>query len=132
MTKVAGKKSSKATASTLADLMHEFVEKAKLSGSLTYDEVIEFSTENQLNEKDAESLLRTLDKEHVELITQDEADAQRSGFDDFDAEEFTIHFRKYTEFIDAFKVAGIPIDQYISQQNLSNEFEKKAKLAIIL
>lgn len=43
-----------------------------------------------------------------------------------------VYFNKYLNFLNAFKIADIPIDQYISQQNLSKEFEKIAKHAIIL
>lgn len=53
-------------------------------------------------------------------------------WNDFDETDNNIFFRQYNKFISAFQDADIPIDQYISQQNLSTGFEKIAKHAIIL
>lgn len=54
------------------------------------------------------------------------------SWNDVDGGEIIAYFRGYNKFIDAFKDADMPIDQYISQQNLSTKFEKIAKHAIIL
>ena len=96
MAKSAGKKIIKPVA-PLPDHALAFVEKAKLAGTLTYDDVIEFSTEHQLGEKETELLLRTLEKEHIELITQDEADASRNSFDEYDQEDSVDHIKKMRE-----------------------------------
>jgi len=95
MTKSVPKKSSKKSVQQpLPENLQEFVEKAKLAGSLTYDDVIEFSTEQRLGEEDTAALLRALDKEHVELIMQDETDPHRATLEDFDSEESVEHLKK--------------------------------------
>ncbi len=56
------------------ELIEEIIEKSKKAGILTYEEIIEFSEKNNLTEKESDDLLRTLDKENVELISQNELD----------------------------------------------------------
>lgn len=57
------------------ELVHEIIDKGKRLGVLTYEEIVEFSERNHFAEQDTERLLRTLDKEGVELITQEEYEA---------------------------------------------------------
>jgi RNA polymerase primary sigma factor len=60
------------------ELVNELVDKGKKRGLLTYEEVIEFGDKNELNEQDTEKLLRRLDKENVDLVTQEELEAATS------------------------------------------------------
>jgi len=50
------------------------IEKGKEKGKLTYEEVIAFNEHNHLSEKESNDLLKTLEKEHIELIMEDELD----------------------------------------------------------
>jgi len=77
----------------LEEYIQEFVEKAKQRGSLTYEEVIEFSTDNLMTEKETEELLRLLDKEQVELVTQEEV-ANRSNGEDIEGEDTPAHLKR--------------------------------------
>ena len=70
------------------ELVNELVDKGKKRGLLTYEEVIEFGDKNELNEQDTEKLLRRLDKENVDLVTQEELEAATSVEAD-EAEETT-------------------------------------------
>src|SRR5476649_169010 len=54
------------------DLIEEFIEKGKRNAVITYEEVIEFCDKNNLVEQETNELLRTLEKENIELITQEE------------------------------------------------------------
>lgn len=50
------------------DLLHDFVEKAKKDGVVTYEEVLEFSENNDLSDGETNAILKQLEKEQVELI----------------------------------------------------------------
>ncbi len=54
------------------ELMETLVEYAKEAGRLTYEELIAFNEDNNLNEKEAASLLKMLEREHIELVMEDE------------------------------------------------------------
>ena len=81
----AKKASSKDTAHDLKqELIEELIEKSKKSGVLTYEEVIEFGDKNSLTEKETDDLLRTLDKEGVDLMSLEELEGL--GGEEFDQE----------------------------------------------
>lgn len=76
------------------ELTEEFVTKAKLNGMITHEEVIEFSEKNQLSEKEMDKLLRTLDKENVELVSPEEiADMEMDIADKDDSSPKSSHKR---------------------------------------
>ncbi len=52
------------------------IERGKETGSLCYEEIIAFNEEHNLNEKEANVLLKRLEKEHIELIMEDEIDSE--------------------------------------------------------
>lgn len=64
-----------------------FVEKSVRSGVVTFEEVTEFSQRHSLNESEVKSLLRVLDKENIELVMQDEIDAEPIALQGFQDEE---------------------------------------------
>jgi len=69
------------------ELTQELVDQGKRDGVLTYEEVMEFSDEHEFNEIETDLLLRRLDKENVELITQEELDSVQSEIEEFDKDE---------------------------------------------
>lgn len=69
------------------ELTNEIIEKGKRTGVLTYEEVVEFSEKNNFSEQDTERLLRQLDKENVELITQEEFESIQGHVGEFEDEE---------------------------------------------
>jgi RNA polymerase primary sigma factor len=69
-----------------APLIKALLERGKTGGILTYEEVSEFIEKNHMVEQEANDLLRTLEKEHIELVTQEELDTE-SGLDGFEKEE---------------------------------------------
>jgi RNA polymerase primary sigma factor len=72
---VVGAKEKKSPVELHFDAILDFVEDAKKNGSVTYEEILEFSEANDLTEKESEKLIKLLDKENVELISQDEIES---------------------------------------------------------
>jgi len=52
--------------------LEELIERSKVNGMLTYEEIINFCDEHGLSEKESEDVLRILEKKNIELVTQDE------------------------------------------------------------
>ena len=73
--KSTAKKGKNSSLESHDDLVNELIEKGKKKGVLTYEEIIEFSDKNHLAEQDTEKLLRRLDKENIDLVTQEELEA---------------------------------------------------------
>lgn len=69
------------------ELTEEFIEKGKISGIVTYEELIEFGDKNHLTEAETNEILKTFEREHVELVTQEELDKTNSELDEFQDEE---------------------------------------------
>jgi RNA polymerase primary sigma factor len=64
------------------ELITELIEKGKKAGILTYEEIVEFGEKNQFNEQETERLLRQLDRENVELVTQEELESSTEPLTD--------------------------------------------------
>ena len=86
-TKPAAKKTVKKTSSNVdlhKEIIEEFIEKCKLSGLLSYEELIAFSDKNNVTDAEVSDILRILEKENVELITQEELDSEDLKKDEFE------------------------------------------------
>jgi RNA polymerase primary sigma factor len=57
------------------ELITAFIERGKRASALSYEELMEFSEKQQLTELETEQLLKTCDKENIELMTQEEMEA---------------------------------------------------------
>ena len=70
------------------EVIEELLERGRKHNLLSYEEVIEFSDKNHMNEQETNELLRVIEKEHIELVMQDELDGDASGeLDAFAGEE---------------------------------------------
>ncbi|QQR49490.1 RNA polymerase sigma factor RpoD [bacterium] len=69
------------------------IEKGSSEGVLTYEELIAFSKKNHLQEEDVNELLRILDKENIDLIAQEELDADGGDFASLNSEEERVPFK---------------------------------------
>ncbi len=79
------------------ELLEAFVERGKRTGVLSYEELMEFCDRNHLSEPEMNELLKTLEKEHVELIMQEELEAE-TGLEDFEKEEpKQLHIKSHLE-----------------------------------
>ena len=76
---VAKKVSTNSKETKSIDLKNEsieaLIEKGKEHGMLSYEEMIAFNEANHLSEKEANDLLKLLEKEHIELVMEDEIDS---------------------------------------------------------
>lgn len=70
-----------------AESVDELVERGRREGFLTYEEIMEFCYKNHLNDQDTNALLRHLEKENVELVTQEEVDKAEPGIEGFEKDE---------------------------------------------
>jgi len=69
------------------ELIEEFIEKGKKEGFLTYEEFVEFGDKNSLTDQETGGMLRKLEKEHVELITQEELENTQLERNELENEE---------------------------------------------
>jgi RNA polymerase primary sigma factor len=87
---VAPKKTVKKTTTSIdlhKEIIEEFIEKCKLSGLLSYEELIAFSDKNNVTDAEVTDILRILEKENVELITQEELESEDLKKDEFEEVE---------------------------------------------
>ncbi|NDD53641.1 RNA polymerase sigma factor RpoD [bacterium] len=57
------------------------VEKGRNEGVLTYEELMSFNSRNRLSDEDANELIRILERENIDLISQDELETGNQDFD---------------------------------------------------
>jgi len=70
-----------------AEMIAELTERGKKNGFMTYEEIIEFSEKNNLSEVETNDILRRLEKEHVDVIMQEELEGGGAGLDEYGVEE---------------------------------------------
>jgi RNA polymerase primary sigma factor len=68
------------------ELITEIIEKGRKVGVLTYEELIEFGERNALSEAETNDILRRLEKEHIDVVMQEELEAGE-GLDEFGHDE---------------------------------------------
>src|SRR5882757_9402542 len=52
--------------------LDELLERGRINGVLTYEEITEFAEEQALSERETEEILRVAEKKGIDLISQDE------------------------------------------------------------
>ena len=70
------------------ELIDELLERGKQNKVLSYEEVIEFSDKNNLNDSETNNLLKLLEKENIDLAMQEDIDDD-SGGKSYESEEGT-------------------------------------------
>ncbi len=75
-----------ATTDLKKELIEELIEKGKRANFLTYEEIIEFGDKNHLLETEINEILRTLEKEHIDLIMQDEMNSEVASLEGLEEE----------------------------------------------
>ena len=102
-TKKTSSSATQSTGETGIDLKQELIEglvdKGRRNGVLTYEEVMEFSDRNNLTEVETNDLLKTIEKENIELVMHEELEASSGELDDFEREESgaTLDFKSHIE-----------------------------------
>ncbi len=64
------------------ELIQELLEEGRKKGTMTYEEIIEFTDKNNLSEKDTNNLLKLLEKENIDLAMQEEIDSKEGKAED--------------------------------------------------
>lgn len=85
--KVAPKKAIETGVDFRKELIDEFIEKGKQANVVTYEELIEFGEKNHLSEIETNEILKTFEREHVEMVTQEEFDKTHNDMIDFHEDE---------------------------------------------
>ncbi len=88
---VGEKKMTKAVEAVMAQeakapLVASLIERAKVAGALSYEELAEFIEKNHLAEFEANELMRALEKENVELVMAEELEAE-PAINEFEEDE---------------------------------------------
>lgn len=69
------------------ELMDGLIEKSRRSGILSYEEFLEFCDRNHLAEPDINDFLKILEKENIELVSQEEIDTDVDVLSDYEKDE---------------------------------------------
>lgn len=104
------------------ELTEELIEKGKRANFLTYEEIIEFGDKNHLTEAEINDILRTVEKEHIDLIMQDELESEAaslSGLDD-EAEGARLDTKTKLE-----SSIDLQADQYDEEEGEEDEEEEE-------
>lgn len=69
------------------ELIDILIEKGRENGSLSYEEVIAFNERNQFTEKETSDLFKTLEREHIELLMEEEMHGPQSDLHDIEKDD---------------------------------------------
>ncbi len=88
----------KADEHEVSELAEAFIERGKRAGALSYEELMEFCDRNHLSENETNELLKTLEKENVELLMQEELESD-ALLEDYEKEESKqqLHIKSHIE-----------------------------------
>ncbi len=86
------------------DLMDAILEKGKETGILTYEEIMILHDKAHLTEKEVNEFMKVLEKEHIELIMEEELLAQDSALDDHTKDEIGSHAELKDKFVSSLSV----------------------------
>lgn len=81
-------------------LVEPLIAKGKKMGHLTYEEIMEFSHKHQLSDQDTNNLMRIFDKENIELLMQEELDANATDLHDFEKDDEPLKSKNLKEKIE--------------------------------
>lgn len=104
------------------ELIEELIEKGKRANFLTYEEVIEFGDKNHLAEAEINDILRTLEKEHIDLIMQDELESEAASLSALDDEAEGARLDTKTKLESSIDLQA---DQYDEEEGEDDEDEEE-------
>jgi len=71
----ASKKSKVTTSLSWKDELEDYLEKGRKARALSYEEIIDFCERNKLSEKETAEILKTFEKENIDLVMHDEIES---------------------------------------------------------
>ena len=78
------------------EVIEALVERGKRAGALSYEELMEFCDRNHFTESETNELLKTLERENVELVMQEELETE-APIEDYEKDESKIHLKAQIE-----------------------------------
>lgn len=105
------------------ELIEELVEKGKRANFLTYEEIIAFGDKNHLTEAEINDILRTLEKEHIDLIMQDELEGE-AGIEGLDEETEGARLDAKTKLESSLDLQADQFDEDEAEESEEEEDEK--------
>jgi len=94
------------------ELIDSLVEKAKKAGVLSYEELIDFCDKNGIPENEMSDIIKTLEKDNVELVMHEELEMKEGVFNDFEKDEDNINTRRAN-----------PLD-YVSDEDIEDTLDE--------
>lgn len=81
------------------ELVEALIDKGRRAGMLGYEELMEFCDRNHLSDIETNDLLKQLEKENIELVMQEELEADASNLQDYEKEEDAskLHIKSHLE-----------------------------------
>lgn len=81
------------------EMLNELVERGKKNGYMTYEEIIEFGEKNNFTEPETNDLLRRFEKEHIDVVMQEEleGDGGELGFEAEEEDYSRVHLKSSLE-----------------------------------
>jgi len=73
------------------ELVEALIEKGREAGNLTYEEVIAFNERNHLTEKETADLFKALEREHIELLMEEELHGPSTDIHDLEKDDLSNH-----------------------------------------
>lgn len=106
------------------ELIEELVEKGKRANFLTYEEIIAFGDKNHLVESEINEILKTLEKEHIDLIMQDELEGEASSLEGLEDETEGARLDVKTKLESSLDLQADQFDEDDAEESEEEEDEK--------
>lgn len=106
-------------------LVEPLIAKGKKLGYLTYEEIMEFSHKHQLSDQDTNNLMRIFDKENIELLMQEELDANAADLHDFEKDDEPLKSKNIKEKIESSLDLDVDEDVIEDEDELDVEDEDR-------
>lgn len=110
-------------------LIEPLIIKGKKSGYLTYEEIMEFSHKHQLSDQDTNNLMRTFDKENIELLMQEELDANSPDLHDFEKDDEPLKSKNLKEKLE--NSLELDVDEDMVEEEDEGELDDEERLALV-
>ena len=110
-------------------LIEPLVIKGKKLGYLTYEEIMEFSHKHQLSDQDTNNLMRIFDKENIELLMQEELDANSPDLHDFEKDDEPLKSKNLKEKLES--SLDLDVDEESIEEDEDGEVDDDERLSSV-
>lgn len=106
-------------------LIEPLIIKGKKLGYLTYEEIMEFSHKHQLSDQDTNGLMRIFDKENIDLLMQEELDANSHDLHDFEKDDEPLKSKNIKEKLESSLDLDVDEDIIEDEEEVDAEDEER-------